>query len=398
VVSGRAPAEGQAELGDRERSERLSDRLRAVAELSPRAWPDPGEALTGALADARAALRCQAGTLWLADAGRLLLRVAHNDVVPATALAARRGAIAPLDRSTIPGQVATTLRSFSAEDVSRLGREPLYDASFDQAHGFKARALLALPLMAKGELLGVMELVNPGGSGAEGSAFGPVQEELGRALALHVARTVDLARAVERLEREQLDAVCALACVPEYRDPDIRWHVRRISGYCTVIARGLGLDASQLRLVQLASTLHDIGKVGIPPSILFKPGKLTDDEFLVTKDHCRIGHQVLSGWQSHLLQVAADIAATHHERWDGGGYPEGLSGPQIPLAGRIVAVADVFDALTTRRIYKPAIGLEQSLRIIAQESTKHFDPELVDIFQKIFPDVLEVKKRFTPEA
>lgn len=390
-MSGRAPAEGQAEHGDR-----LSDRLRAVAELNPRAWPDPGEALAGALAEARGALRCQAGALWLADGGRLVLRLAHNDVVPASALAARRGAVVPLDRSTIPGYVATTLRPFAAEDVARLGREPVYDVSFDQAHGFKARALLALPLLVKGELLGVMELVNPGGS-AEAGAFSPVQEELARAVAPHVARTLELARAVERLEREQLDAVCALACVPEYRDPDIRWHVRRISGYCTVIARGLGLDAAQLRLVQLASTLHDIGKVGIPPSILFKPGKLTDDEFLVTKDHCRIGHQVLSGWQSHLLQVAADIAATHHERWDGGGYPEGLSGPQIPLAGRIVAVADVFDALTTRRIYKPAIGLEQSLRIIAQESTKHFDPELVDIFQKIFPDVLEVKKRFTPE-
>jgi putative two-component system response regulator len=194
-----------------------------------------------------------------------------------------------------------------------------------------------------------------------------------------------------------MDTVCALATISEYRDADVAWHVRRISGYSVATARALGVDAASIRVLQLASTLHDVGKVGIPPSILFKPGKLTDDEFLVTRDHCAIGHQVLRGTGSPVLEQAAEIALTHHERWDGTGYPGGLVGHAVPLHARIVAVADVFDALTTRRIYKPAIGLEQSLRIIQKESGKHFDPELVDAFQRVFTEILEVKRRFTLE-
>lgn len=375
----------------------LSIRAIAAAAAASAAATDPEEAITGALTELRAALRCQAGAVWLLEGHGLVLRAVQNDVVPPSALAARRGRVAPLDRQTVAGVVAVSLSRFVVDDVAKLAGEPAYDASFDRHHGFQARAFLALPLVVGGGLVGVVELQNPVGTG-EVAAFTVSQLELATAAAAQLARVVDLARTLERVEREQFESMCALAAMVEFRDPDIRWHVKRISGYSEVLARSAGLDAGQVRLVRLASPLHDVGKVGIPPSILFKPGKLTDEEFLVTKEHTTIGHQVLRGTGLPLLDMAADIALSHHERFDGGGYPGQLHGSTIPLAGRIVAIADVFDALTTRRIYKPAIGLEQSLKILAQESTKHFDPELVDAFQRVFPQVLEVKQRFTPEG
>jgi HD-GYP domain-containing protein (c-di-GMP phosphodiesterase class II) len=375
----------------------LSIRAIAAAAAGGASTTDPDEALAGALADLRGALRCQAGAVWLFDGQGLSLRALQNDVVPPSALAARRGRVVALDRQTVPGVVAVSMSRFVVDDVAKLAGEPAYDASFDRSHGFQARALLALPLVAAGALVGVVELQNPVGSG-EVAAFTVAQLELATAVAGQLARVADLARALDRVEREQFESVCTLAAMVEFRDPDIRWHVRRISGYSEVLARSAGLDAAQVRLVRLASPLHDVGKVGIPPSILFKPGKLTDEEFLVTKEHTSIGHQVLRGTGLPLLDMAADIALSHHERFDGGGYPGQLHGTSIPLPGRIVAIADVFDALTTRRIYKPAIGLEQSLKILAQESTKHFDPELVDAFQRVFPQVLEVKQRFSPEG
>jgi putative two-component system response regulator len=165
-----------------------------------------------------------------------------------------------------------------------------------------------------------------------------------------------------------------------------------------VVARAVGVEPPQVRAIELASTLHDVGKIGTPPAILFKPGKLTDDEFRITKEHCALGHQLLATVPtSPILQLGAEIAVAHHERWDGAGYPHGISGANIPLPARIVAIADVFDALTTRRIYKPAINVEQSLQILGKESGKHFDPELVDAFQRVFSEILDVKRRFTPE-
>lgn len=345
------------------------------------------------LRDMRRLLRCPAGALHVVGREQLVLAVVHNDVIQPSSLAQRRGEHTALDAPVVSAHVARSGAPLVVTDVAGM-REAVWDGGFEQRYGFKTRALMALPITAHDHrVIAVVELQNP-----EVGAFSAEQEELARALVVQGGLALEHALDVDRLRAEQVDVLFTLACIPEYRDPDSRWHVRRIAGYSRVVARTVGLDATEARAIELASALHDVGKVGIPPEILFKPGKLSDEEFRITREHCALGHELLAGaGEAPALKLASEVALSHHERWDGGGYPRGLAGAAIPLAARIVAVADVFDALTTRRSYKPALGVEQSMRILGQESGKHFDPDLVDAFQRVFSEILDVKRRFSPD-
>jgi putative two-component system response regulator len=193
-------------------------------------------------------------------------------------------------------------------------------------------------------------------------------------------RTNQIKDAMQMLEVSHLDTINRLCQAAEYRDDETGYHVLRISKYCEVLARAAGLTPEETWLLSKASPLHDIGKIGIPDSILLKPGRLTAEEFEVMKKHAEIGGAILKNANSRVLQVAETVAMTHHEKWDGSGYPNGLRGEVIPLMGRITAVADVFDALTMKRCYKPPFSLEQSVGIITEGRGRHFDPQLVDLF------------------
>ncbi len=372
--------------------------LQIIAEAGAalRTVTTPAEVAEALLRDARRVLRCQAGAVHLVGPERLTLIAAQNDLIQPSVLASRRGDREPLDGPAVAAQVARTGAALSTPDVAIL-TDASWDASFEQRHGFRTRALLAVPVSTRHGVAAVLELQNPVTPAGDHASFGAEQEAVAHALATQGGLALGAALEAERATADQVDAWFTLACMPEYRDSDIRWHVRRISGYSRVLARAAGLEADEVRQVELAAALHDVGKVGTPPEILFKPGKLTDEEFAITREHCSLGHQLLSTGGTPLLQRAAEVALSHHERWDGTGYPQGLAGAAIPRAARIVAIADVFDALTTRRSYKPAIGVEQSLRILGMESGKHFDPDLVDAFQRVFSEVLDVKRRFTPD-
>ena len=165
-------------------------------------------------------------------------------------------------------------------------------------------------------------------------------------------------------EREE-EIIFRLALAVEYRDNDTGDHTWRVARYSQIVAEALGLPPEACRSLYLAAPLHDVGKVGIPDGILLKPGRLDPDEFALIKTHAAIGQRILGGSASELIRLAAEIAASHHERWDGSGYPEGLAGDEIPLAARIVAVADVFDALTTSRPYKEAMSVRGGARLSA---------------------------------
>jgi putative two-component system response regulator len=178
----------------------------------------------------------------------------------------------------------------------------------------------------------------------------------------------------------QVETIHRLALAAEYRDDDTGQHVQRVSRNCGLLARALGWQEEQVELIRKASPLHDVGKIGIPDDILLKPGKLTPDEWNVMKSHTVIGAKILSGSSFPLLQMAEEIALTHHEKWDGSGYCPGLGGEDIPLAGRIVAVADVFDALTHERPYKKAWSVEDAVAEITSQRGRHFDPQVVDAF------------------
>lgn len=185
------------------------------------------------------------------------------------------------------------------------------------------------------------------------------------------------------LEQAKMEVMQRLAMAAEYRDDDTGLHTRRVGHMASRIAGALGLPQAQFELILHASPLHDVGKIGIPDSILLKHGKLTADEFTIIKEHATIGGNILAKSNSPYLRLAEEIALTHHERWDGTGYPYQLAGDNIPLVGRIVSVADVFDALTHDRPYKRAWSVEESLAEIKSQSGRQFDPKVVDAFLKI---------------
>jgi len=167
-----------------------------------------------------------------------------------------------------------------------------------------------------------------------------------------------------------------------------------MSHSAVLMARALGWDEEQCELLLHASPMHDVGKIGIPDRILLKPGKLDPDEWEVMKSHTTIGEHILDGDNSPLLKLARQIAISHHEKWDGSGYPHGLKGEEIPLSGRIVALADVFDALTSERPYKKAWSIEAALEYMQNSSGTHFDPTLVEHFIRLLPQILAISTRF----
>lgn len=195
-----------------------------------------------------------------------------------------------------------------------------------------------------------------------------------------------------------MEIVTRLVHVAESRDTDTGMHIRRICEYSRMLATKAGLPPRYVQIIAQASAMHDIGKVGIPDSILLKPGRLDPEEWEIMKSHSRIGYENLKGSSSKLLQTGCEIALTHHERWDGTGYPHGLKGEEIPISGRIVGIVDVFDALVTRRPYKEPWPLEKAFGLIEAERGKHFDPSLADIFLENRDTVVEIMQTYEDGA
>jgi putative two-component system response regulator len=200
-------------------------------------------------------------------------------------------------------------------------------------------------------------------------------------------RTADLRRALEEMSAAQkrtheayLDTIYRLALVAEYKDQYTGCHIARMSHICAILAGGLKLPPEEVEIIRAASPMHDVGKIGIPDAILLKPGSLTPEEWEVMKQHTSIGARILSGSNSEVLHAGEIIALSHHEKWDGSGYPHGWVGEEIPLWGRICAVADVYDAITSERPYKKALSHERALQIMVEERGRHFDPKLLDLF------------------
>jgi putative two-component system response regulator len=184
----------------------------------------------------------------------------------------------------------------------------------------------------------------------------------------------------DRLEEAQIEMLERLAHAAECRDDDTSDHTKRVGNLAALMAERLGVPSQEITLLRRAASLHDIGKIAVPDNILFKPGKLTPEEFETMKGHTCIGARLLQDGHSDMVKMAETIAFTHHEKWDGTGYPQGLRGEDIPLVGRIVAIADVFDALTRERPYKDAWTLERAREEIVNQSGHHFDPAIVNAF------------------
>jgi HD-GYP domain-containing protein (c-di-GMP phosphodiesterase class II)/methylmalonyl-CoA mutase cobalamin-binding subunit len=196
-------------------------------------------------------------------------------------------------------------------------------------------------------------------------------------------RSGELEHALAELENAQAETVRRLAMAVEFRDEDTGEHIERIGRLSALLAEEVGMDKEFCARLRYAAPLHDVGKVAIPDAILLKPGPLTPEERAIVETHAEEGHRLVGGSSSSILDLAATIALSHQEKWDGTGYPRGLAGEEIPLEGRIVAVADVFDALTSDRVYRKAFSVEEAVRMMRAERGRHFDPVLLDAFMKI---------------
>lgn len=197
-----------------------------------------------------------------------------------------------------------------------------------------------------------------------------------------------------QLEKSYRDAVFMLGEAGHYNDNDTGVHIWRMAAYARALARHIGWNDSDSELLELAAAMHDTGKIGIPDAVLTKPGKLDADEWLIMKNHTRIGHDILSKSDAPMFQLAATIALYHHERWDGGGYPQNIAGTDIPEAARIVTIADVFDALSMSRSYKQAWPMDKILRYLEENAGIYFDPTLLKAFFEILPEILEIKRKW----
>lgn len=205
---------------------------------------------------------------------------------------------------------------------------------------------------------------------------------------------VQLEGAQKGLRLAQEETITSLSLAAEFRDEETSRHIEQMSRYCAVIAMAMGYDDAHSEIIRIAAKMHDVGKIGIPDSILLKPGRLTPDEFEIMKGHAQIGHDILGGSTSELATMAAAIAWTHHEKVDGSGYPRGLMAEDITVEGRIAAIADVFDALSTDRVYRKAFSLPEALDIMREGRGVHFDGEILDLFFERLDEILAMKETF----
>jgi putative two-component system response regulator len=207
-------------------------------------------------------------------------------------------------------------------------------------------------------------------------------------------RTEELKHVLEKIKAVALDTIYRLSMASEYKDEDTGTHIKRMSRFSAAVARRMGLNEAAIETILYAAPMHDLGKIAISDKILLKPGMLDPVEWEIMKRHTTIGAKILKGSDAEIIKLAETIARSHHEKWDGKGYPDGLKGIEIPIACRITAIADVFDALTSKRPYKEPLSVETSLAIIREGKGSQFDPDIVDAFFAIQDEILKIKKEY----
>ena len=262
----------------------------------------------------------------------------------------------------------------------------------DKQTGYRTKALLVIPFRNnEGQVIGCYQAVN------KMTESGTFSERDLRNLSLaasYSGKSIESALLVQEIEETQREIIFTMGEIGESRSKETGNHVKRVAEYSYILALGLGLSQTEADLLKMASPMHDIGKVAIPDSILQKPGKLTEEEFELMKTHTEIGYNLLKNSKRRILKTAAIVAEQHHEKWNGKGYPHGLKGEEIHLYGRITAIADVFDALGSDRVYKRAWELERILDLFGEERGQHFDPRIVDVFFDNLPAILDVRERY----
>lgn len=304
-------------------------------------------------------------SLWLVDddEGELWTKVAHG-----------------VDELRIPltaGFVGYSVKTGESLLIEDAYQDPRFDRRSDEKTHYRTASVMTVPLMdSQGLVMGVFQAINKKGNAA---VFSKEDLERLRLTAVYSAKTVESAMLTAELEATQREIIHILGEVSEYRSQETGDHIQRVAEISYKLAKYLGLSADDAENIKLAAPMHDLGKIGIPDAILNKPGRFTEEEYAVMKTHSELGYNMLRDSKRKLLRFAASIARSHHERWDGTGYPLGLKGEEIPQAGRICAVADVLDALASPRCYKTPWPEDRVKDEFAKQRNKQFQAEIVDV-------------------
>jgi response regulator RpfG family c-di-GMP phosphodiesterase len=252
-----------------------------------------------------------------------------------------------------------------------------FNPNVDSVTGYVTKTILAIPLLNHdGKAIGVFQAINKAGG-----VFSLTDAQLLMIISNYASSTLENAMLYRELKQTQINLIAKLSTAAEFKDSETSQHTLRVGRYARLIAENFGLTKEECDLIYITAPMHDAGKIGIPDNILLKPGRLSKDEFEEMKEHSEIGYNLLTD-SNHMLQKAAIISQQHHEKYDGTGYPRGLKGTQIDIFARITALADVFDALTSKRSYKEAWSFEQAYDYFIKQKSKHFDPFLVEAFFK----------------
>lgn len=320
-------------------------------------------------------------TVWLIDEVRneLYTTVAHG-----------------VDEIRIPygsGLVGAAITSGESIIIKDAYNDPRHNRDSDRRTGYHTKSIITVPFRNNdGDIIGAYQAIN---KMTAIDYFTERDLELLSLAASYAGKSLESVMLHQEIWDTQKEIISTMGEIGEIRSKETGNHVRRVAEYSYVLARALGMDHAEAEVLRVVSPMHDIGKVAIPDAVLNKPGKLTDEEYEIIKSHTQIGHQLLKGSKRKLLKAAAIVAEQHHEKWDGSGYPNGLRGEEIHIYGRITAVADVFDALSAERVYKPAWPLERIEKLFREERGKHFDPQVVDVFFQELPKLLEIRDRLT---
>lgn len=361
---------------------------------------DQQQLLEAILHQARAMSHAQAGSIYLAENDRLRFVAVQNDSLNSYHISTYLlGKEIAVSTDSLAGYVCLTGESINIPDCTNLAADIPYhlDTSFDSKTGYKVQSILAIPLNCpNGQCIGVLQLFNCQNEDGSPTAF-PTEVNRGLlCIASSAAIAVHNMSLQMSLRQIHLDTIYRLSTLAEYRDSDTCNHIHRVSKTSEILARALGLREEQIQLITYASPMHDVGKVAIPDAILLKPGYLTPREREIMQRHTTVGAEIFNNAKDEILQAAQEVALCHHERWDGQGYPNRLKGKEIPISGRIVAVADVFDAVVSRRCYKEACPLDVALDILRKDSGNHFDPEVVNAFFEALDDILKSYPHLIP--
>ncbi len=353
------------------------------------------------LTKAQELTKADGGSIYLVNKNKMIFKTSRNNTLlkklgPEKIKEIVKTFEMPVTKQSLSGYAAVTGKPLNIPDVNKITKESdfHYDPSFDIKYGYNAVSMLVVPLINKeNKVLGVLQLVNSLRDGMP-VAFEPALEKIIFSFSSQAAVAIENTQLADQLKDAHYETIFRLSEAAEYRDKETANHIIRVSHYSRLLAEKLGFDKEYCEMIFWSSPMHDIGKLGIPDSILQKPGPLTPEERSFMERHTVIGALVLKDSEVPVISRSRIVALTHHEKYDGTGYPQKLKGADIPLEGRIVALADVFDAISSKRVYREPMPEEKVLSIIKEGAGRHFDPELVAVFISCLDKVNEIKLKY----